>query len=387
MKFLPPPDHGLGFASPLITGNEMPSPMSFRLATALTIALVALQLTTGCKPKSGAGGPPGGLPTMQVVAVEARRQPVTESLALVGSIAANEQLELKSEIDGTIQEILFREGQQVEKGQLLIRLDETKLAADVAEFESNFKLGQANFERARQLAQEKLISQSEYDQAAATFDVRQATLNRKQRELKDTRITAPFSGVIGARNVSPGQVIARNTLLTWLVDVDPIKVELNVPERFLGQLRLGQTLDLTVAAFGTNQFHGKVYFIAPAVDANTRTTLVKAEIPNPKLELKPGMFANLELNLQVRENAIVIPETALSQLVEGGGALVFVVDQASTAQPWRVKLGVRMAGKVEIVEGIEAGDRVIVEGLQKIGPGMPVKFAATEAKLAEPARK
>ena len=229
-------------------------------------------------------------------------------------------IELKSEIDGTIQEILFREGQQVEQGQLLIRLDETKLAADVAEFESNFKLGQANFERARQLAQEKLISQSEYDQAAATFDVRQATLNRKQRELKDTRITAPFSGVIGARNVSPGQVIARNTLLTWLVDVDPVKVELNVPERFLGQLRLGQTLDLTVAAFGTNQFHGKVYFIAPAVDANTRTTLVKAEIPNPKLELKPGMFANLELNLQVRENAIVIPETALSQLVEGGGA-------------------------------------------------------------------
>jgi len=358
----------------------MPSTMTCRIAAALTIALIGLQLVTGCKPKPGAGGPPGGLPTMQVVAVEARRQPVTESLALVGSIAANEMIELKSEIDGTIQEILFREGQPVEKGQLLIRLDETKLAADVAEFESNFKLGQANFERARQLAQEKLISQSEYDQAAATFDVRQATLNRKLRELKDTRITAPFSGVIGARNVSPGQVIARNTLLTWLVDVDPVKVELNVPERFLGQLRLGQTLDLTVAAFGTNQFHGKVYFIAPAVDANTRTTLVKAEIPNPKLELKPGMFANLELNLQVRENAIVIPENALSQLVEGGGAVVFVVDAASTAQPRKVRLGVRMAGKVEIVEGIETGDRVIVEGLQKIGPGMPVKFAAPEAK-------
>ena len=317
---------------------------------------------------------------MQVVVVEARRQPVTESLALVGSIAANEMIELKSEIDGTIQEILFREGQQVEKSQLLIRLDETKLAADVAEFESNFKLGQANFERAKQLVEEKLISQSEYDQAAATFDVRQATLNRKQRELKDTRITAPFAGVIGARNVSPGQVIARNTLLTWLVDVDPIKVELNVPERFLSQLRLGQTLDLTVAAFGTNQFHGQVYFIAPAVDPITRTTLVKAEIPNPNLKLKPGMFANLELNLQIRESAVVIPETAVSQLVEGGRGVVFVVDKDSTAQPRKVKLGVRMAGKVEVVEGIEAGDRVIVEGLQKIGPGMPVKVAAAEAK-------
>ena len=188
----------------------------------LVAGLAALQLLTGCKPKPGAGVPPGGMPSMQVVAVEARRQPVTESLALVGSLAANELIEIKSEIDGTIQEILFREGQPVDRGQLLIRLDETKLAADVAEVESNFKLGQANFERAKQLAQEKLISQSEYDQAAATFDVRQATLNRKQRELKDTRITAPFSGVVGARNVSPGQVIARNTLLTWLVDVNPI---------------------------------------------------------------------------------------------------------------------------------------------------------------------
>ena len=164
-------------------------------------------------------------------------------------------------------------------------------------------------------------------------------------------------------------------------------MELNVPERFLGQLRLGQTLDLTVAAFGTNQYSGKVYFIAPAVDANTRTTLVKAEIPNPKLELKPGMFASLELNLQVRENAVVIPETALSRLVEGGGAVVFIVDPAGTAQPRNVKPGIRMAGKVEIVEGVETGDRVIVEGLQKIVPGMPVKFDAPAAKPAAPSSK
>ena len=357
--------------------------MPLRIPTGLTITLAVLQLLIGCKPKPSASDvPPGGMPTMQVVVVEARRQPVTESLALVGSIAANELIEIKSEIDGTIQEILFREGQRVEKGQLLIRLDESKLAADVAEYESNFKLAQANFDRAKQLSEGKLISQSEYDQAAATFDVRQATLNRKQRELKDTLITAPFSGVIGARNVSPGQVIARNTLLTWLVDMDPVKVELNVPERFLSQLELGQTLDLTVAAFGTNEFHGQVYFIAPSVDATTRTTLVKAKIPNPQLELKPGMFANLELNLQIRENAVVIPETALSQLVEGGSGVVFVVDKATTAQPRKVKLGVHMAGKVEVIQGIEAGDRVIVEGLQKIGPGMPVKFAVSEAQPA-----
>src|SRR5437762_3779433 len=201
-------------------------------SVALTVAFV----TTGCSKK--AVGAPGEIFAVQVIAVEAKRQPVTESLSLIGSLAANEMVEVKSETEGMVQEILFDEGQAVQKGQLLIRLDETKFTTALAEAEGNFKLSQANFERARQLFKAQLISQQEYEQVTAIFDVNRATRDRRERELKDTRIYASFGGVVGARIVSPGQVIARNTVLSWLVDLDPIKVELNVPrseERRVGK--------------------------------------------------------------------------------------------------------------------------------------------------------
>jgi len=183
---------------------------------------------------------------------------------------------------------------------------------------------------------------------------------------------------MGARNFSPGQVIAKNAVLSWLVDLDPIKVELNVPERFLSQVQLGQTLDLKVAAYPTNRFQGKVYFIAPSVDPNTRTTLVKAEIPNPNHELKPGMFANLDLTVKVRENSIVIPETALSQILDDDRANVFTVGVSNMVQLKSVKLGVRLPGQVEVLSGLDGGERVIVEGIQKVGPGARVKMAGAE---------
>ena len=333
-------------------------------------------IVSGCGPKQKKAGSAPMKMEMQVVAIEAKRERVSEIISLVGNLLANESVEIKSEIDGTVAEINFQEGQRVEKGQLLIRVDERKLAAAVAETEANFKLSQSNFERSQQLFKEKLVAQQEFDQMASVFQITKANLELKRQQLKDARILAPFSGIVGGRIVSPGQVIAKNTTLTWLTDVDPVKVEINVPERFISQLKVGQKIQINVASYPDKKFEGEVYFIAEQVDPTTRTAFVKAKIPNPELFLKPGMFANLDLTLKIRENAIVIPETALSQLIEGGGATVFIVDKSSTAQMRKVKLGVRTAGKVEVLEGIEAGEMVIVEGLQKIGPGMAVKFAS-----------
>src|SRR5262245_40423154 len=182
---------------------------------------------SGCGKKSDAGA--GGF-AVPVVAAEARVQPVSESLSLIGSVLANEQVEIKSETEGTVQDINFSEGQPVTEGDLLIRLDETKFATALAEAESTFKLAKANFERAGQLSQDRTISRQEYDQAASALNVAEAAMKRRERELKDARIYAPFSGVVGARYVSPGQVIDKNTRLTVLVDLDPVKVEMNVPE-------------------------------------------------------------------------------------------------------------------------------------------------------------
>ncbi|MSU58076.1 MAG: efflux RND transporter periplasmic adaptor subunit [Pedosphaera sp.] len=347
----------------------------------LTLGFVPalLVVATGCGKKSG-GGPPGGFPPLQVVAVAARSQPVTESLSLVGSIAPNEMVELQAETEGIVQEILFAEGQRVEKGQLLIRLDDTKLAAAVAESESSFKLSQANFERAKQLLKDTLISKQEYDQAAATFDLNQATLGLKRRQLKDAHINASFAGISGARKVSPGQVIAKGTVLTALVDLDPVKVEVNVPERYLQRLKIGQPLEFTVAAFPGEKFRGEVYFISPQINENLRTALVKARIPNPDTKLRGGMFASMDLTLQVRDAAIVIPEPAL--MSSGDAFSVFVVDKDGKAQIRPVQVGLRLAGKAEVVKGLSAGEIVVVEGVQKLGPGSPVKLAPAEAAAA-----
>ena len=176
----------------------------------IVLAAVFAVALAGCKKQAGpAAKGPGGM-AFQVVAVEAKRQPVSETLSLVGTIAPNEMIELKCEIEGTVEEILFAEGQPAKKGQLLLRLDERKLAAAVAEAEANFKLSQANHERAQQLLRDKLISQQEFDQAAATFQVNAAGLELKKQQLRDARIFAPFDGTVGARQVSPGQVINRS---------------------------------------------------------------------------------------------------------------------------------------------------------------------------------
>lgn len=186
--------------------------MHFRGICILMLAVFAAAVA-GCDRKqagAGAGGPPGGM-AVQVVAVEARREPIVETLSLVGTLLANEVVEVKSEIDGTVVALPFQEGQRVEKGDLLAQLDDSELAAAVAEAEANFRLTQITYERNKQLFAEKLISQQEYDQAQAAFAGSRATVDRRKSELRHTRIFASFSGIAGGRQVSPGQVIDKNT--------------------------------------------------------------------------------------------------------------------------------------------------------------------------------
>lgn len=346
------------------------------------LAATALGLAAGCKPGAapGAGGPPGGGLAVQVVAVEARRLPVVETIPLVATLAANEFIEVNAETDGIVKEIHFEEGQRIGAGAPLVTLDETKLQADLAEARANAQLSQATFDRTDELFRAQLLSKQEFDQAAATYAMNRATFERRERDLKDARVIAPFAGITGARRISPGQVITRTTPLTWLVDLDTVKVEMNVPERVLSQLRTGQVVEFTVAAFPGETFRGEVYFISPQLDEATRTALVKARIPNPDHRLKGGMFASLELRLQLREEALVIPEPAIFN--QGDTTLVFAVTATNTAALRPVKVGLRLAGRAEILDGLSVGESVVVEGTQKLFPGAPVRFAGPEAAAA-----
>ena len=339
----------------------------------------------GCKKQAAVAAK---LPPPQVVVAEARTERVVESHSAVANIQANEMVDIKAEIDGVVQEILFEEGQQVEKGHLLVRLDETRLAANLAQAEANFKLSEANFARAQQLSNDKLISQQEFDQAAAAFQANQANLDFTRRQLKDARIIAPFEGVVSSRQISPGQIITKNSIISWLIDLDPVKVEFHVPEKYVGQVKTKQQIRVTIEAFPNEHFQGEVFFVSPYVDLTNRTALVKAYIPNADAKLKPGMFANLDLTLVVRERSTVIPEAALTQILTNSQAMVIAVDESGTAQMRKIKTGVRLIGAVEVLDGLKPGEKVIVEGLQKAIPGAPVRIAPRgEAAKEKPIEK
>ncbi len=350
-----------------------------RTSVALLRLLPLLLLPVlGCKKGGPAGAAGGGEAyAIQVVAVAARQQAVSETVSLIGSVTPNESIEVLSEADGLVKEIGFAEGQHVEKGSLLVALEETKLAAQLAEAEANLQLARTSFERVKQLFNGKLISQQEYDQAAGFFAVNEAGVNLKRRLLLDARVTAPFGGTTGARRISPGQVITKSTPLTVLVDLDTVKVEMSVPERYLSQVATGQTLEFKVAAYPKDVFKGEVYFISPQLNEGTRTALVKSRIANADGRLKGGMFANLDLRLQLRESALVIPEPAI--INNGDTTMVFALNSSNIATMKPVKIGLRLAGKAEVLSGLTAGEMVVVEGVQKLRPGASVKLGSAEA--------
>ena len=169
--------------------------------------------------------------------------------------------------------------------------------------------------------------------------------------MRDATVRAPFDGIIGARLVSPGQYVTRGTPLAWVVDLDPMKAEFQVPERYLKELRPGQPAEVRVDAYPDERFTGEVTFVDPQIDETTRTVLVKAALPNPDDKLRRGMFANLHVILRVRERAVVIPETAL--LLQGDATSVYVIEQ-DKAQPRPVTTGTRLPGLVEITQGLTA---------------------------------
>ncbi len=339
----------------------------------MAIFTLLMVLLSGCRKNPAAGGPPPGAMATVVVAAEAKVQSLAETLAVVGTLIPNESIEVKSEIEGTVEEVGFNEGQTVKKGDLILRLDETKYRAALDQAEANLQLSKVTFDRTKQLVDDKTISPQEYDQALSIFHANEAGVTLRKRELKDARIMAPFSGTLGARMVSPGQVISKNTTLTWLVDLDPVKAEFNVPERFIREVKNGQKIELRVAAFPNERFAGEVYFLAPQVDPATRTLLVKARVPNPDRKLRPGMFVNLDLTLKLRDGSIVIPESALMSM--GERTSVYVIGADGNAQLRPVKVGLRMPNQIEIVTGLSAGEKVVAEGLQKVRPGGAVKVA------------
>lgn len=349
----------------------------------ISLALLAcIVVVSGCGQK--ADGPPRGDSAVPVRVASAVVESVEDLISVVATVAARETVDIKAEMDGMIETIGFEEGASVTNGQVLFKLDQGKASAALAQAQANFALAQANATRNRLLFDNNTISRQELEQAQAAFELNGATVDLMRERFKDSIIQAPFDGVMGARYVSPGQVISQNTLLTTIVSIDPVKVEFRVPERYLGKLRMGQELALKTQAYEEESFLGTVFFVAPQVDPSTRTVLMKATLPNPDGRLRPGMFGTLNLVLQTRDEAVVVPENAI--LLQGDRTFVWTVDAEAVVQMRPVIVGVRLPGKSEIKEGLQAGETVVVEGTMKLRPGGKVAPAPLDAPATAPGK-
>lgn len=336
----------------------------------LPLAAVTGLLVTGCgQGGGGGGGAPQEQPPTAVIFGNPVIEPVEDTIAAVGSIEANERVEIKPEVSGLIQLIGFKEGERVKKGAKLFALDSRKEIAQVAQVKAEEELARQNAERAKQLAGTRAISQQEVDQLASQVDVRRATRQLEEERLADRVIYAPFDSVAGPRMVSLGQFVNMGTTLVTLVDLDKVKITFRIPERQLSFVKLGQEARVKVGAYPDKVFTGKVDLINPEIDATTRTAEIRLMAPNAEGLLKPGMFARVELVTGRREDGLVIPESALVAGLENFSVYVITGDVARV-QP--VKLGVRMPGKVEIASGLMATQEIVVSGTQKLVDGTKV---------------
>ena len=295
----------------------------------------------------------------------------------VGSLRSRQGVMLRPEVAGRVSKILFNDGQRVRKGQLLVQFDDQLQAAQVAQAKAEMSIAAANHKRNQELVAQNFISKRSLDESAAALEVAQAKLDLAVATWQRLKIVAPFDGVTGLRQVNVGDYLKDGTDVVNIEDIDAVLVDFRLPERFQAKVRPGQKAQLTVDALPGRPFAAIVQAVDPLIDANGRSVGVRGCIDNRQQQLRPGMFARVNAVFGSRPSALVIPEEAI--VPQGGRTFVVKVvpgDKPDTlvSQRVAVKVGLRQPGKVEIVEGLELDDTVVVAGHQRLQKeGTPVR--------------
>ena len=310
---------------------------------------------------------PSSLPVAGIVL---QPQRLENKLNITGSILANESLELRPEASGRITNLALKEGQAVRKGALLVQLNDEELIAQRERLRYTKKLLEESEYRQRQLLEKEAISQEEYDQALTELNTAEADLKLVEAQLAKTRLRAPFDGIVGLRSVSEGSYVTPTTVIAEYFDIDPIKVEFSIPGKYNGQVSAGDRIYFRTEG-SDSLFKGEVYAVQPQIDPATRTLTLRATSPNPNGMLLPGSFVKIELILETREQALLVPTQAV--VPELNGHKVWVKENG-TATSKVVQIGTRMEREIEILEGLNPGDTVITTGLLQMRPGSPVKI-------------
>ena len=322
---------------------------SFSSLLFISVSGVALLLGVCAKKQTVAARVTASAQPVEVTSV--LRQDLAETLNLVGSVAANESAVIRPETNGLVRSIHFEEGQQVKKGDLLVKLDDSEARAQLGQTESRFKLAELNLKRAERLGESQSNSVAEVDRSRSEFSSAQSDLDLIRVRLDRSEIRAPFDGVVGGRTISPGDYVNSQSQITTINDLSRLKIDFQVSERFASKVRPGTVFTLKTQALAADAaVQGEVYFVSSIVDRATRSSEVKGYVSTVAPGLKPGMFANVQLVLDVRRGVLTVPEGAI--LITTGGTQIIVTKvegEHTIAEFILVKTGLRAKGYVEVV--------------------------------------
>jgi membrane fusion protein (multidrug efflux system) len=367
----------------------MAEPRTLITAASLAVALVcaswAIYEVKHQPPPSGFASEPGGAArpaaAIRVVTAAAEQRRIDVGLEAIGTAVANESVDITSKTTNLVTVIRFNDGQLVRAGQVLVELDRQTAEANLAAASAAFDESRSQWSRSRELLSTGAVSRSQFEQLEATMKSNEARVAAARAALEDTYIRAPFSGRVGLRRVSLGALISPGTVITTLDDTNTIKVDFAVPEVNVGALKSGLSVIARTAAYPGREFSGKVVSVDSRVDPATRSVVVRGTVPNGDGALKPGMFLTVALRQDERP-AILIPEEAV--VPEQARQFVYVMQGGAAVAKREVTLGRREPGYVEITAGLDAGDRVVVEGTLKLRDGAAVQENDVERAVSAP---
>lgn len=322
----------------------------------------------------GGGGAPGGKSGSGAMAISVEGMVVKATsfkngLEISGAIAANEAVVLRSEVAGLVTSINFKEGSNVSKGSLLVKINDRDIQAQLREAQTRQNLSATSESRAKKLLAKGAISQEEYDTALADLKSLGSQTQLIRAQLAKTSIVAPFSGRVGLRSISVGEYVTPATEIANLISMNPVKIGFSIPEKYVSFVKQGAEIRFNID--GSNkQFRGKVYAIEPTINQQTRTLQIRATAANPNNELLPGSFAQIKLVLSTLPNAILVPSEAIISVLNG--KMVYVSRNGKATQI-KVETGVRTADSILISKGLAIGDTVLTTGSMSLKPESSVK--------------
>lgn len=340
------------------------------------LGLLAVVLLIGCGTQDDAGASAGERPPTPVVVSSPFLFEFADRVEALGTAVANESIVVTAQVTETVRRVYFEDGQIVEKGALLADLDRTEEIAQLAGARAERADARLRFDRVADLAKSGTESRSRYDEVRTALDAAEARVAELEARAADRRIRAPFSGVLGLREVSPGTLVQPGDPITTLDDIDLIKLDFSIPETYFAILEVGLEVETSGAAYPGRVFAGRIAAVDSRIDPATRAIRVRASIPNTDHAIRPGMLMTLVLRIDPQQSLAVVEQALVPH-----GPNQFVVVLSEDDQPRRVqiRIGRRMPGIVEVLSGLEPGDRIVIDGASLIQPGSVVKVLREEA--------